>query len=139
MNMLTLLIVALGCAAVFDDLRRKAVSNWINVAALCIGLVYHALRGGLAGFGMAAAGAGLGLAVFFVFFWLGGMGGGDIKLMAAFGSLLGPSGILLTALFAAPIGALIAAAALLWNRHCRAIPYAPAIVLGAWLVWLGKG
>jgi len=137
--MLTLLIVALGCAAVFDDLHRKRVSNWINLAALSAGLVYHTLSGGLTGLAMAGAGAGLGLAVFFVFFWLGGMGGGDIKLMAAFGSLLGPSGILLTALFAAPIGALIATAGLLWNRHCRAIPYAPAIVLGAWLAWLGKG
>jgi Flp pilus assembly protein protease CpaA len=43
------------------------------------------------------------------------------------------------ALLAAVIGALLAAASLAWNRHRRVIPYAPAIVLGAWLALLGKG
>jgi prepilin peptidase CpaA len=139
MNMLLAIAIALGCAAAFDDLRRNAVSNWINLSALLAGLIYHTIRHGWAGLGLAAAGALLGFAVFLVFFWLGAMGGGDVKLMAAFGALLGPSGILLAALLAAPIGALIAAGCLAWNRHRRSIPYAPAIVLGAWMALLGRG
>ena len=67
------------------------------------------------------------------------MGAGDLKLAAAFGSLLGPAGILLAALLAAPIGALMAAACLAWKWRTRAIPYAPALTLGAWLALLGKG
>ena len=43
------------------------------------------------------------------------------------------------ALLAAVIGAWLAAASLGWNRHRRVMPYAPAIVLGAWLALLGKG
>ena len=67
------------------------------------------------------------------------MGGGDVKLMAAFGALLGPSGILLAALLAAPIGGVMAAVAAAWKHQARAIPYAPAIALGAWLALFGKG
>lgn len=137
--MLLTIAIALGCAAVFDDLRRNAVSNWINAIALLAGLLYHGVRSGWAGLALALAGALLGLVVFLVFYWLGAMGGGDVKLMAAFGALLGPSGILLAALLAAPIGALIAVACLAWNRRRRSIPYAPAIVLGAWLALLGQG
>ena len=139
MNMLLAIAIALGCLAAFDDLRRNAVSNWINGVALLAGLLYHAICHGWAGFGLAAAGALLGFVVFLIFYCLGAMGGGDVKLMAAFGALLGPSGILLAALLAAPIGALIAAVCLAWNRGRRTIPYAPAIVLGAWLALLGRG
>ena len=139
MNVLFTIAIALGCAAAFDDLRRNAVSNWINLLALGAGLLYHGISRGWPGFGLALAGALLGFVVFLVFYWLGAMGGGDVKLMAAFGALLGPSGILLAALLAAPIGAVMAAICLAWNRRRRSIPYAPAIVLGAWLALLGRG
>jgi prepilin peptidase CpaA len=129
----------LGCAASFDDLRRRAIANWINVAGLAAGLAYHAASRGLAGLGWSAAGAAVGFAVFLVFYVLGGMGAGDLKLAAAFGALLGPSGVLLAALLAAPIGALLATACLAWKWRTRAIPYAPALSLGAWLALLGKG
>ena len=67
------------------------------------------------------------------------MGGGDVKLMAAYGALLGPSGILLAAVFTAVFGGLSAAGASLCNRRVPAVPYAPAIVLGAWISLLGGG
>jgi prepilin peptidase CpaA len=65
------------------------------------------------------------------------MGGGDVKLMAAFGSLLGPAGILRAALFGAIAGGLWSAMWLAARPRSRAVPYAPAIVTGAWLSFLG--
>ena len=102
---------------------------------------------------MAGAGATLGFAVFLVFYLLGGMGGGDVKLMAGFGSLLGPGAILWAAWIAAVAGGLMAAAyavvltvrerhrAGAGRRSARvdAIPYAPAIVAGVWLAELAVG
>ena len=88
---------------------------------------------------MAAAGALVGFLLLLPFHWCGAMGGGDVKLMAAYGAVLGPSGILLAAVFAAVFGGICAAGALLWNRRTAAIPYAPAIVLGAWMSLLGGG
>jgi prepilin peptidase CpaA len=139
MNWPVAIAVLLGCAASIDDLRRRAIANWINVAGLAAGLAYHTANGGLAGLARSAGGAALGFGVFLVFYCLGGMGAGDVKLSAAFGAVLGPSGILLAALLAAPIGAAMAAAGILWRRHARAIPYAPAITLGAWMALLGRG
>jgi prepilin peptidase CpaA len=129
----------LGCVASFDDLRRRAIGNWINLTGMAAGLVYHAARRGWAGLAWSAGGAAAGFAVFLIFYCLGGMGGGDLKLSAAFGALLGPSGILVAALLAAPIGALMAAVCMIRNWRVRAIPYAPALTLGAWLALLGKG
>ncbi|HUB77875.1 MAG TPA: prepilin peptidase [Bryobacteraceae bacterium] len=130
--------VALGCAAITDDLRRRQIANWINLSGLAAGLICHFVSGGLAGLGRSAGGAALGFALFLIFYCLGGMGAGDLKLSAAFGALLGPSGILVAALLAAPIGALVAGVLLIW-RGARAIPYAPALTLGAWLALLGRG
>lgn len=129
----------LGCTASFDDLRRRAIANWISVGGLAAGLLYHTAVRGLPGMAWSAGGAALGFAVFLIFYCLGGMGAGDLKLSAAFGALLGPSGILLAALLAAPIGAVMAVACLVWRWRTRAIPYAPALTLGAWLALLGKG
>jgi prepilin peptidase CpaA len=139
MNLLVPAAVLLGCAASFDDLHRRSIANWINLAGLAAGLFYHTIEGGVRGLAWSAGGAAVGFAVFLVFYCLGGMGAGDVKLSAAFGALLGPAGILLAALLAAPLGAAMAAVCLVWRRRTRAIPYAPALTLGAWLALLGRG
>lgn len=101
---------------------------------------------------LSALGGMLGaFAVFLVFYILGGMGGGDVKLMAAFGALLGPGGLIPLALGAAAIGGVWALGAVAWvevkKRWLRraervedaSIPYAPAITLGAWLALIPPG
>ncbi len=130
------LAIIFGCAAAADDLRRGVISNWISGGALVCGLAYHTVREGPAGLLAASGGALLGFAAFLVFYWMGAMGGGDLKLMAGFGALFGPSATWVAALLSAIAGGALAAASLLFNRRRRAIPYAPAIVLGTWLALL---
>lgn len=136
MNTLTYMAIALGCSAVLDDLRRGAISNWVNLTAIAGGLLYHSIHQGWRGLAASSGGAVLGFAIFLVVYCLGGMGGGDVKLMAAFGALLGPMGILTAAVLTSVIGALMAAASLALRRRRKAIPYGPAIVLGSWLALL---
>jgi prepilin peptidase CpaA len=95
----------------------------------------------------------VGFTVFLIFYLLKGMGAGDLKLMAGFGSLLGPSAILCAAWIAAVVGGLIgvgyAVGLSLWRRRlagvgtqiprAETIPYAPAIVAGAWLAEVALG
>ena len=38
MSPLVWIAVLLGCAATFDDLRRRAIANWINLAGMAAGL-----------------------------------------------------------------------------------------------------
>jgi prepilin peptidase CpaA len=141
-----------GAAATVDDLRRREISNWIPLTALVAGTACQVYRHGWWGLGNAALGAICGFLVFIIFYWLGGMGGGDVKLMAGFGALLGASTQLLEAsIFTAIVGALLAAGVIAygairnWVRSdakagaARSIPYAPAITLGVWLSLVGKG
>jgi prepilin peptidase CpaA len=135
-----------GVAATAEDLVRRRVSNWIPLAALIGGLAWQwnarGWRGGISG----VLGAAAGFAVFLVFYLLGGMGGGDVKLMAGFGAVLGIERLWEAALWTAGLGGLLAAGVLaldaLWRSLRKKkdgaqspvfIPYAPAIALGAWL------
>jgi prepilin peptidase CpaA len=133
MDALAWTTIAIGALAVFDDLSRRAVSNWISGSALAAGLVLNFLARGFYGAGMAAAGAALGFALLLVFYLMGGLGGGDLKLMAGLGALLGPSAVLTAAVLGAIVGAFMAVASIFFRRSQRAIPYAPALVLGAWM------
>jgi Flp pilus assembly protein protease CpaA len=155
MTAVGLITFAVGCAAVAEDLTRRRISNWTSGAALGSGLAIHLAQQGGRGAVAAVVGAAVGFGVFLIFYLLNGMGGGDVKLMAGFGSLLGPAAILCAAWLAAVVGGLMAAGytAVLLLRQCRrveprrgpdgrqaeAVPYAPAIVAGVWLTELALG
>jgi len=61
----------------------------------------------------------VGLVVFFPFFALGGMGAGDVKLMAAIGAWLGPALAILTALYGAIAGGVLAIAVALSSGYLK--------------------
>lgn len=140
-----------------DDLARRHIANWIPVAALAGGIGWQVGRNGAPGLLTALGGTVLGFCVFLVFYLMGGMGGGDVKLMAGFGALLGAGQIFEAALWAAGIGGVLAVCALGWQAVAKklglakaaatpeekernaTIPYAPAITLGVWLALVPKG
>jgi prepilin peptidase CpaA len=81
-------VVFLGACAL-TDLRTRRIPNVLSVSGLVAGLVLNAFIGGLGALGGSLAAAGLMLAILFVPFALGGIGGGDVKMMTAVGALLG--------------------------------------------------
>lgn len=130
--------VGAGCVALVTDLSSRTIPNWLPLTSVAAGLACGLWSGGGRGLAIAAAGTALGFLVFLALHWLGGLGGGDVKLMAGFGALLGPAGILGAALAACVAGAVLAAAVALWRPRQAAISYAPAIVAGVWIVLLGR-
>jgi len=134
----TVLALFLGCAAVAADLRSGHIPNRLTAGGAAAAFLFHVATAGARGAATSLAGAAVALALFLLPYLRGGLGGGDLKLMAAFGALLGPRGAFAAALLAALAGALFAAVSI-WRRPGRAaIPYAPAIVAGAWLALLGR-
>lgn len=88
--------------ATVTDIWSRRIPNWLVLPFLLLGLTVSTVMHGWHGLGQSAAGMGLGLLIFGVFFWLGGMGAGDVKLCAAVGAWVGPQqlsiALILTAL-----------------------------------------
>jgi prepilin peptidase CpaA len=78
------LVASLALACV--DIFKYKIYNIFIYPLLIAGLVYQGTRGNLAD---GLLGSLLGFAVLLPFYVVGGMGGGDVKLMAAFGAWLG--------------------------------------------------
>ncbi len=78
----------------------------------------------------AMLGLGLGLAIGFAMFSMGWMGGGDGKLLAGLGAVLGPVGLLATLPWMAAIGGVIAVWTLLRRPKQTEIAYGPAVAIG---------
>lgn len=155
-----------GIAASVDDLARRRISNWIPCCACASGLVLQVTHYGWHGAVSALLGTTVGAGVFLIFYLLGGMGGGDVKLMAGFGAILGVPRLLEASLWTAGCGGLMAVLVLAANslrqwharqrapqnakaneagsgaakasRRVECIPYAPAIAAGVWLSLVPK-
>jgi prepilin peptidase CpaA len=83
----TLIVVSM---ATVTDLRTRRVPNWLVFPFLMAGISVSGVLRGWQGIGQSFAGCGLGLLIYGILFWLGGMGAGDVKLCAAIGAWIGP-------------------------------------------------
>ncbi|HTW77995.1 MAG TPA: A24 family peptidase [Terracidiphilus sp.] len=94
-------LVVLGVAT-FTDLHSRRIPNWLVFPYWLAGIVVRGVLFGWHGVGQSLAGAGVAIGIFGVFFLLGGMGAGDVKLCAAVGAWIGPAqtvfALILTAL-----------------------------------------
>jgi prepilin peptidase CpaA len=148
--------IVIGLVATVEDIARRRISNWIPISAFAAGTILQLVDRGWRGGVSALLGAVAGFCVFLIFYILGGMGGGDIKLMAGFGAILGPMRVLEASLWVAGCGGLLAVAVIAWStvrafwrkrltagaskeQSPESIPYAPAIAAGVWLSLVPKG
>jgi prepilin peptidase CpaA len=100
-------LVVLAVATV-TDLRSRRIPNWLVFPFLIAGPMVSAWLGGWHGFGQSMAGLGLGALVYGIFFLMGGMGMGDVKLCAAIGSWIGPGQLLLALVITGVAGGVMA-------------------------------
>ncbi len=126
----------------FIDLEHQIIPDEISLGGLAVGLVLsmlvpalHATAQPLVALGRSALGALVGGGVLYVTGLLGtflfkkeAMGGGDVKLLAMAGSLLGWQLVVLT-FFVAPLLALIPGVLVLWLKRSHMIPYGPFLSL----------
>ncbi len=95
--------------AICLDMRWNRIPNWLTVPACLTGILYHVWSNGLAeGLLFSLQGLVTGFAILLIPFLLGGMGGGDVKLLAALGSWIGTSGVFNLFLYGALAGGIIA-------------------------------
>ncbi len=104
---ISLLIVVLIITSA-TDLRSHRIPNWLTFSTMIFGLVYYSVTFGIEGFLHSIGGLFFGMALLIAFYLVGGMGAGDVKLLAAVGSLLGPEGVFAAFLGTALIGGIYA-------------------------------
>lgn len=118
----------------FIDLEHQIVPDVITLPGLALGLLLSALFLPIT-FLDALMGALLGGGLFYAIatIYEGGMGGGDIKLIAMIGAFIGWRQVLLTIFVAAFVGSVIGLALLITKRKGRRdpIPFGPFLALGA--------
>jgi len=125
-----LLLPFLG-AAVFSDLLARRVPNILVALMLVVGVIVQLATASSMGSGLLASlgGAGVGFLILLPFYVLGGMGAGDVKLLAACGSFLGFHGALIAGIFTLVAGTVLGLA-VLGFRVLRASSSARSLVGG---------
>ena len=94
--------------ATVTDLRSRRIPNWLVLPYMGAGIAVNIWQPGWSGLGHSMAGFALGAAAFGVLFFMGGMGMGDVKLMAAIGAWVGAQQLLIAIIFTGLVGGVIA-------------------------------
>jgi prepilin peptidase CpaA len=117
-----LVSTTLVVAAVIDGWKLK-VPNWITFPMILSGWVYSGLWFGWDGLGWSLAGTAVGLGLLLPAYAIGGMGAGDVKLLAGVGAWLWGSVTFYAFCVSAIVGGIIAlgmiAARRKWLHHFR--------------------
>lgn len=111
--------VALVTVCMVTDLRSRRIPNVLTLPAAGIGLILGLVLGGWKGLLLSSCGLAAGFILMIIPYAVGGMGAGDVKLMAAVGALLGVWSVLQIFLYTALIGGAIAIVNALWHGTLR--------------------
>jgi len=111
---LVLLIILIIC--VITDLKNRKIYNLVIFPGILLAFGLHAYETGWTGLGFSVLGFLAGLGILLIPYLLGGMGAGDVKLLALIGALKGTSFVLFTAFYMAILGGIIALGILLFRK-----------------------
>ncbi len=127
-----LLVVAVTCAV--TDLWKGKIYNAVTYPAMALGVALGLVLHGLPGLWSALAGFAVGFFPAFVLFALGGMGGGDVKLLGAIGAIAGAIAATETLLLAFVFGGLFALGKLAWHGRLFSTLWRTLRTLAGYLV-----
>jgi len=110
------LLIAILIISFITDIKKKRIYNIVTIPAITAGIIYHSFVNGWDGFLFSTYGFLLGFALLLIPYLLGGIGAGDVKLLAAIGALKGVSFVFYTFLSGAVIGGMVALVILIKNK-----------------------
>jgi len=116
-NLGNVTLITLLLIAAFYDVKEKRIPNLLTFPVIFAGLIFNVAMNGLNGVMVSFYGFFIGFAIFFIPFALGLMGGGDVKLMAAIGALMGWKFTVLSSLFSAIAGIVVVFLYLIYKKR----------------------
>lgn len=114
----TVAIIALTLVlttAVWTDIRTGLIPNRLTFSAMGVALLAHGWLNGPEGMLFSLVGLGTGFGLFILYYLAGGMGAGDVKLMAAIGAIVGAYGALVSGILAILVGGIYALGAMCYQ------------------------
>lgn len=123
-------LVCLVLVAAIYDLKFRRIPNWLSLSGMVLGVGCNTLVRG--GSGLREAGLGLlcALVVYVPLYLVRGMGAGDVKLMAAIGTMAGPKNWFEIFLATALIGGVVSLAVIARKQRVRRTFGNVATILG---------
>ena len=112
------------------DVTCRRVPNPLTLSIAALGVALAATQATSVGVAQAFGGLAVGLLLMLPGFAIGATGGGDVKLFAALGTMLGPTRTGVAFLYTALVGAALALA-MAWRRKRLATTLERAIALAA--------
>jgi prepilin peptidase CpaA len=105
---INLLLILLISICFMTDILWRKIYNAVLFPIMGLAFIIHFIEGGFGQLTSGLLGFVVGLSILFIPYMLGGMGGGDVKLLAVIGALKGFQFVLITSVYMALIGGLIA-------------------------------
>lgn len=113
----TVVALLVAFAACVTDVRHRRIPNVLTFGAALAAVAFHVAVDGFGGLSTSAGGWLVGVLLFLPFFALGGMGAGDVKLLAALGAWLGPGDAFWVAVYGSLAGGVMALAVALGRGY----------------------
>ncbi|UCZ53146.1 prepilin peptidase [Bacillus shivajii] len=168
MTLLNSLLVVVLIICIITDIKSRKIYNKVLYPALVAAFLLNALFFGWEGLLSSLLGFLVGLLILLIPYLMGGMGAGDVKLLAVIGAVKGAAFVFTTAIYMAVFGGLIALGVLLFRKGLlgrlksafyslcgmkygmkfsfidqeamkKTYPYGVAIVAGAFVAFLSDG
>lgn len=111
---LALIVILLICVA--TDVRHRKIYNKVIFPGLGIAFAVHLISNGFASLLDSFIGFAVGLGILLIPYLMGGIGAGDVKLLAVVGAWKGMGFVLQASLYMALTGALFAICILLFHK-----------------------
>ncbi|MBB6455113.1 prepilin peptidase CpaA [Salirhabdus euzebyi] len=109
-----LLFVLIIC--VITDVKSRKIYNKVLFPSLLFAITFHVITNGLDGLLFSITGLLVGLGILLIPYLMGGMGAGDVKLLAVIGAFKGVSFVVTTAIYMALFGGIIALGIILFHK-----------------------
>ena len=115
--LLNLALAVILAACLYTDLKERKIYNKIILAGMIAGLAFNFFILGMEGIPFSMKGFALGIALLFLPFAAGGIGAGDVKLLAIVGIFKGAEFVFSVFILSALAGGLFALAVLLGQKR----------------------
>ncbi|MDA1013377.1 MAG: A24 family peptidase [Planctomycetota bacterium] len=119
--------------AAYIDGKELRVPNWITFPMVFSGLIYCTWAMGLSGLGYGIVGMFVGLLCLLPLYAVGGMGAGDVKLMAGVGAWLGWQTTFYAFAVSTVVGAVMAVLMVLYRKSFRKHAVNLLVIWNEWM------